>query len=266
MRIVPVSDLHSEFAPYKGKFADGDVLVLAGDIFSATSLDVTKTDAWNRKHRKHIHAFLTRVCAQFELVLMVAGNHEFYGGEYYHALSLLQNLNSTYPNFHFLHNETYHHEGVDFIGSTLWTSFNEGNSETMEVLGKSMNDYENISIMDMNRKRLLRPEDVYEFHWTDVEFLKSELSKPGTKVVITHHAPTFYSAHPRYLDDIHMLGAYSSNLDFLMEGVSLWIHGHIHDSFDYVLNGTRVVDNPYGYYTWRKEHLNPKYTQLIVDI
>src|SRR5207253_8190939 len=27
----------------------------------------------------------------------------------------------------------------------------------------------------------------------------------------------------------------------------LWIHGHTHDSFDYCLNGTRVVCNPRGY-------------------
>jgi hypothetical protein len=29
--------------------------------------------------------------------------------------------------------------------------------------------------------------------------------------------------------------------------VQLWVHGHTHDSFDYTLNGTRVVCNPRGY-------------------
>jgi hypothetical protein len=29
--------------------------------------------------------------------------------------------------------------------------------------------------------------------------------------------------------------------------VQLWIHGHTHDSFDYLLNGTRIVCNPRGY-------------------
>ena len=29
--------------------------------------------------------------------------------------------------------------------------------------------------------------------------------------------------------------------------VQLWIHGHMHDSFDYNVNGTRVVCNPRGY-------------------
>jgi hypothetical protein len=31
------------------------------------------------------------------------------------------------------------------------------------------------------------------------------------------------------------------------QSVSLWIHGHTHESFDYVVSGTRVVCNPRGY-------------------
>jgi hypothetical protein len=35
----------------------------------------------------------------------------------------------------------------------------------------------------------------------------------------------------------------------LVEGshARLWVHGHMHDSFDYVLGETRVVSNPRGY-------------------
>jgi hypothetical protein len=40
-----------------------------------------------------------------------------------------------------------------------------------------------------------------------------------------------------------------SELESLMgaERVQLWIHGHTHSSFDYVVAGTRVVCNPRGY-------------------
>ena len=44
-----------------------------------------------------------------------------------------------------------------------------------------------------------------------------------------------------------MSAAFASDLDRLMGKAALWIHGHTHDSFDYVLNGTRVVCNPRGY-------------------
>lgn len=32
-----------------------------------------------------------------------------------------------------------------------------------------------------------------------------------------------------------------------VERVALWIHGHTHDSFDYTVEGTRVLCNPRGY-------------------
>ena len=40
-----------------------------------------------------------------------------------------------------------------------------------------------------------------------------------------------------------------SDAEHLIDGrlARLWIHGHTHDSSDYVLNGTRVVCNPRGY-------------------
>lgn len=32
-----------------------------------------------------------------------------------------------------------------------------------------------------------------------------------------------------------------------MGKAELWIHGHIHESVDYEVNGTRLVSNPRGY-------------------
>jgi hypothetical protein len=42
---------------------------------------------------------------------------------------------------------------------------------------------------------------------------------------------------------------YGSNLDALLEdcGPALWIHGHVHDSFEYKIGGTTVACNPRGY-------------------
>lgn len=56
------------------------------------------------------------------------------------------------------------------------------------------------------------------------------------------------------LSDLHLgqgaLAAPSTDADVVVldgERVQLWIHGHTHDSFDYRLNGTRVLCNPRGY-------------------
>jgi Icc-related predicted phosphoesterase len=69
-------------------------------------------------------------------------------------------------------------------------------------------------------------------------------------VVVGHHAPSKASTHPRYLNDTTMNGAYSSDLsEFILDRpqIKLWVHGHTHDSFDYMIGSTRVVCNPRGY-------------------
>ena len=40
-----------------------------------------------------------------------------------------------------------------------------------------------------------------------------------------------------------------SDLDELVMKADLWIHGHVHDSFDYMVGSCRVVTNPGSYAT-----------------
>jgi hypothetical protein len=48
--------------------------------------------------------------------------------------------------------------------------------------------------------------------------------------------------------------------------VQLWIHGHTHDSFDYRLNGTRVLCNPRGY-ARDGVNENPMFDpQLVIEV
>ena len=70
----------------------------------------------------------------------------------------------------------------------------------------------------------------------------------GPTVVITHHGPHWESVHPKYRTGTSLLtAAFVSDLAALMGKALLWVHGHVHDSFDYEINGTRVVANPRGY-------------------
>jgi Icc-related predicted phosphoesterase len=66
--------------------------------------------------------------------------------------------------------------------------------------------------------------------------------------LITHHAPSPKSIHPRFADSL-LNACFVSDAEHLIDRsrACLWIHGHTHDSFDYFLNGTRVVCNPRGY-------------------
>ena len=64
--------------------------------------------------------------------------------------------------------------------------------------------------------------------------------------IVTHHAPHPNSIPPRYATDL-LSACYASDLTRLMGRAGLWIHGHMHYSVDYEVNGTRIVANPRGY-------------------
>ncbi len=51
--------------------------------------------------------------------------------------------------------------------------------------------------------------------------------------------------HPRFAGTL-LNAAFVSDLTPLIEKADLWIHGHVHDSFDYEIGDTRVIANPRG--------------------
>ena len=81
-------------------------------------------------------------------------------------------------------------------------------------------------------------------------FIEAELAKPfeGATVVVTHHAPHPRSMHSHYGSDL-LSAAYVSDLTAVIEAgqPNLWVHGHVHENFDYRVGATRVVCNPHGY-------------------
>ncbi len=107
------------------------------------------------------------------------------------------------------------------------------------------------------------PEQSIALHEASVRWLSAKLAEPflGQTVVVTHHAPSRMSVHPRYATDI-LSAAFASELDHLMGIPALWIHGHVHDAFDYRFRGTRVVCNPRGY-AHERNGFDPS---LIVEI
>lgn len=110
MKIYLLSDLHVEFfRNFHLPNIDGiDVVVLAGDLKPGSgTLDVAVA------FQQHCQA----------PVILVAGNHEFYGYNHKQQLSALRCEAAKLPDIHFLENESVIIGGARFLGCTLWSNF-----------------------------------------------------------------------------------------------------------------------------------------------
>ena len=234
MKIQVASDLHLEFlSRFPGErlitpAPDADVLILAGDISNGTDA-IGLFSSWPVP------------------VVYVAGNHEFYGNHWGDLRAKLLRA-ATGTSVHFLDNDSVVIDGVRFLGSTLWTDFRiQGftQSSAMEVVEHTLNDYRLIRTAEGTLSARVTLDD----HEYSRAWLKRELEVPfaGRTVVVTHHGPHPLSIHSRYGGSADNAG-FVSDLSELLPMAKIWLHGHVHDSFDYVIHGCRVVANPAGYF------------------
>ena len=197
-------------------------------------------------------------------MIYVPGNHEFY----HHDIALIDELKSEAPdNIHVMDDDQVIINGVRFLGSILWTDFALfGEADkffAMQTARQRMTDFSIIQ----NHGHRFTPEDAIRLHTASRDWLAAMLAEPfgGKTVVVTHHAPSSQSVHPRYARDL-LTPAFASNLENLMDGdrAALWVHGHRHEFFDYEIYGTRVVCNPRGY---AREALNPDFrSDWVIEI
>jgi predicted phosphodiesterase len=231
MRLNVLSDLHLSLGPLAIPENDADVVVLAGDIARPK-----EAIAWASGFAKP--------------VLYVPGNHEFYGGSIADTVAELKRL-SAGSGIRVLANDEAVIGGVRFLGTTLWTDFmlfGEGDKHAAAVqeAQRFMRDFSRIRIDEAP----FTPEASAALFRQQASWLRSRLAErhAGPTVVITHHAPSRKSIHPRFADSL-MNACFVSDAEDLIErrDPCLWVHGHTHDSFDYRVNGTRVLCNPRGY-------------------
>lgn len=253
MKLHILSDLHLSLGALEVPRNDADAVVLAGDVARPK-----EAVAWARLLAKP--------------VFYVAGNHEFYGGSIPGTMAELKRLCAG-TNVRVLDNDEAVFAGVRFLGTTLWTDFmlvgtgDERTAAVQEAL-ELMRDFSRIRLCEGD-ERLFTPADCAALFDTQAGWLERKLSEPyaGPTVVITHHAPSPKSIHPRFADSL-LNACFVSDAERLVDGerARLWIHGHTHDSFDYVLNGTRVVCNPRGY-ARNGVNENPRFdASLVIEV
>ena len=227
MKLKVLSDLHLSRGALAIPQTDSDALVLAGDIARPR-----EAVAWAAGFAKP--------------VLYVPGNHEFYGSSLAGTVAELKRLCAG-TGIRVLDKDEVILSGVRFLGTTLWTDFmlfgqGEERAAAMREAQRFMRDF--------SRIEQFTPAASAALFADHARWLKARLAEPhdGPTVVITHHAPSRASIHPRFAGSL-LNACFVSDAQALVaaSGARLWVHGHTHDSFDYRINGTRVVCNPRGY-------------------
>jgi len=225
MKIQILSDLHLECAPFRSPQSNADVVVLAGDIGVGV-----EGVLWAKK--------------MFDVpVFFVCGNHEYHDTEFTIAAHMeMMKQEAAGSNVMVLDNDIAVVGGVRFVGSTMWTNMENAYSALYCDIDRISVDENSYGPVHFTK------EYAQELYDRNKAWLKEVLARPfdGKTVVVSHHAPSLKSLHQQYLGN-PWNPCFMTDLEGLMNGVDLWVHGHTHNNFDYAIAGARVVCNPRGY-------------------
>ncbi|WP_050797409.1 metallophosphoesterase [Hylemonella gracilis] len=137
-KLLILSDLHNDIQPMRAEVdgrridVDADVVVLAGDIHEGVQAPIWARQTFPDKE-----------------IILVAGNHEFYGRSWNKNLRELRQK-STELGIHFLEEDAVELFGIRFLGCTLWTDFAlYGTDQAQDFMAKAydrMSDYKRIKL------------------------------------------------------------------------------------------------------------------------
>lgn len=227
MKLGIFSDLHLEFDPRGVQYQP----VIEDDVFYICAGD---THPKSRVRNNFYNMFNGNI-------FYVNGNHDFYDSSFNLALSDDELKTQTLSN------------GMIVAGSTLWTDLT--NLYDWYVYTKTLVDYRHI--YGLNK------DDYNEAHRNQLSFILNS----GADIIVTHHCPSRYSIHEKYLNEKSNVGFTTDLTDVILnmeKPPKVWIHGHTHESFDYMIGNTRVICHPRGYPNERSHYKT--YEPYIMEI
>lgn len=241
------SDLHSEMRPDVLAAIPGwrdpaaDVLVLAGDIFNFA-------DGFE-KFDKIFRAVGT---GGWKDVIMVPGNHEYYGYSPWPGTGFIRDAmasrRSGWPTVYYAAEpRAFKVAGRRFVCGTMWYSRNAvddlgGNSDRGTWFDRKrgrnyqFSDFRNIS-------------DLSPFCYEqNSAFQKLANQVVPDDIVVTHHLPSPSSTPAEFAKEPDNCFFVCDQTELILKRQpAAWLHGHTHTPFDYKIGTTRVVTNPLGY-------------------
>ena len=241
MKIQYVSDIHLElrenlnFIKSEPFEVTGDILVVAGDTTYLKDPSLARLP------------FIKWAAKNYREVLLVPGNHEFYGNGDVLAYgdSWSREILS---NVHYHQNKVVRIDNVDFILSTLWSHIRP---EDEYFVHRGMNDFRQI----LYNGRRFTPADFNAEHEKCLDFIKQSVAESTAEriVVVTHHLPTMAVVAPEHKGNL-LNSAFATELgDFIADSrIDAWIFGHSHANIDATIGNTRIVCNQLGYVYYRE--------------
>lgn len=246
MKIAFMSDLHLEWFPLTLPKIDADVLVLAGDIgVGLQGLQwAASPDCGFDPHR----------------IVYLPGNHEFYHNFMPEMVTRMADYAKSVGIGALIRpDDTVTIDNVVFCGGTFWTDFSFWFDKKVAKMQskKLIADYSYIKVglthFPDGDYIYLTPDETelkhYEYRGAIRRAANEAYNKKQKTVVCTHMAPHPRSSLPKYLSDPTTAAYVSDQSELILDHPSIvaWIHGHVHNSNDYMIGDCRVVSNPRGY-------------------
>lgn len=262
MRLHILSDLHTEFLNgFKPLVRDADVTILAGD---------------NQTECEWVRLWAQLFDGQ---ILMVMGNHEYYGHHIESRLNAYRGEAIAFPGkVHLLERDAVVIDGIRFLGCTGWPDFTAGGDPELcvEESAFAIADFfrirTNLKVPGESAQHatdmIMTPAKMAAMSRRDRTWLTEQLQTPfdGKTVVITHFPPAYACIDTPYHRKLHArnpLDGYFANAwdrpgpagepALLGEACELerppllWVYGHNHVSDRQQLGQTLTISNQFGY-------------------
>lgn len=256
--IQVMSDIHFEFT---------DINALENTTyFKPTARNLIVAGDVGYPHTAEYNKFFEYAAKNWTNVLYVIGNHEYYNSKSKNSVwepvnkvdidKQIKKVIDKYPNVHLLDNSKIVIDGVEFIGSTLWSQ---------PLSTNSFNDF----VLIYHENQPITKQIVKEWNEISVKFIEESLNEVNgaQKCVITHFMPLQNADIPNTKYDIDPLyDSYFGNYLYnLIKKANVWVSGHTHQSFNFVPKNTNTlwICNPYGY-PHEQPHID--HDNMIIDI
>lgn len=240
-----LSDLHLEINQQYPSFevpASSKYLLLAGDIGRIADYD-------------QYLAFMQKQTEKFELVFLILGNHEFYGGSFESVIETARHLEqepSLRGRLILLHKRRYDIPGtnITILGCTLWSHVPE---TSRDIVHYKIQDFQKIEDWTIDTHNAAHEADLSWLR-NEVRSIQNNHSTNTTKapkrsiLIATHYAPSMHrTSSPQHAGNPWGAAFGTDLLEQPWNGVRTWVFGHTHYSTEFKKNGIRIVSNQRGY-------------------